>query len=89
MLASALNSDQAIQVNIQIVRIFNKMREMMITHKDLLLEIELIKNQVSNHEDRILLIFDYLKQFEKSKQEEFQQCNRPQIGFKSTLKEEE
>jgi len=88
MLASALNSDQAIQVNIQIVRIFNKMREMMIAHKDLLLEIEHIKNQVSDQEGRILLIFEYLKQFEKSKQEEFQQCNRPKIGFKPPQKEE-
>lgn len=82
MLASILNSDRAIHVNIQIVRIFNRMREMLMTHKDVLLEIERIKNQVSDHEDRILLVFEYLKQFEKSKQQELDQHNRSKIGFK-------
>jgi len=43
MLASVLNSERAITVNIQIVRIFNKMREMMLLHKDLLLEMQKIK----------------------------------------------
>lgn len=82
MLASVLNSDRAIHVNIRIVRIFNKMREMMITNKDVLLEIEQIKGRLSDHEDRILLVFEYLKQFEKSKQDDLEQKNRSQIGFK-------
>jgi hypothetical protein len=30
-----------------------------------------------------MLIFEYLKQLEKSKQEELEQRNRPKIGFKS------
>lgn len=88
MLASILNSDRAIHVNIQIVRIYNKMREILITHKDLLFEIERIKNQLSNHEDRILLVFAYLKQQERSKQEEFDQHNRQKIGFKYTKQED-
>jgi phage regulator Rha-like protein len=37
MLASILNSNRAIEVNIQIVRVFTKMREMLLTHKDILL----------------------------------------------------
>src|SRR5206468_2407030 len=37
MLSSVLNSPTAIQVNIQIIRIFTKMREMLLTHKDILL----------------------------------------------------
>ena len=43
MLASVLNSERAITVNIQIVRIFNKMREKMLLHKDLLLEMQKTK----------------------------------------------
>ena len=43
MLASVLNSERAITVNIQIVRIFNKMREMMLLHKDLLLKMQKTK----------------------------------------------
>jgi hypothetical protein len=38
MLSSVLNSDRAIKVNIQIIRIFTRMRQMLLTHKDLLLK---------------------------------------------------
>lgn len=40
MLSSVLNSERAIQMNIQIIRIFTKMKEMALTHKDMLLKIE-------------------------------------------------
>jgi phage regulator Rha-like protein len=82
MLASVLNSERAISVNIQIVRIFNKMREMMLLHKDLLLEMQKINNKLTDHDDKILLIFEYLKQFEQTRVRELEQQNRPKIGFK-------
>ena len=37
MLSSVLNSETAIRVNIQIIRVFTRMREMLLTHKDILL----------------------------------------------------
>lgn len=37
MLSSVLNSETAIRVNIQIIRVFTKMRELLSTHKDILL----------------------------------------------------
>ena len=58
MLASVLNSERAITVNIQIVRIFNKMREMMLLHKDLLLEMQKINSILVDHDDKIELIFN-------------------------------
>jgi len=61
MLASVLNSETAIKVNVQIIRIFTKMRKMVLTHKDILLKLELIEKQVANHDEKIKLIFDYLK----------------------------
>ena len=82
MLASVLNSERAISVNIQIVRIFNKMVEMMLLHKDLLLEMQKMNNKLTDHDDKILLIFEYLKQFEESKIQDLEQQNRPKIGFK-------
>jgi len=36
MLSSVLNSEIAININIQIIRIFSKIREMLLTHKDIL-----------------------------------------------------
>jgi phage regulator Rha-like protein len=83
MLASVLNTERAIQVNIQLVRIFNKMREMLLSHKELFLELEKVKNQLSDHDNKFMLIFEYLKQFEEAKQQEFEQANRKRIGFKT------
>lgn len=40
MLSSVLNSDRAIQVNIQIIRTFIKLRKLLETHKDLIKKIE-------------------------------------------------
>src|SRR6266705_121421 len=40
MLSSVLNSKTAIEVNIQIIRIFTRMRELLLTHKDILIKLE-------------------------------------------------
>jgi hypothetical protein len=82
MLASVLNSDRAIQVNIRIVRTFTKMREMMIQHHEFIESIKQIELKLSDHDDRILLIFEYLKQLEQAKQQEEEQENRRRIGFR-------
>lgn len=82
MLASVLNSERAIQVNIQIIKIFTKMREMLLTHKDILIRLEKIEHTLVGHDDKIMLIFEYLKQLEKTKQEELDQKNRNPIGYK-------
>lgn len=62
MLSSVLNSKTAIEVNIQIIRIFTKMREMLLTHKDILLKLEQLERKVGDHNEDIQLIFEYLKQ---------------------------
>lgn len=61
MLSSVLNSDRAIMVNIQIIRIFTRMRQLMLNHKDILLKLEKLERQVASHDEKIKLIFDYLK----------------------------
>ena len=40
MLSSVLNSKRAVQVNIQIMRVFVKLRELILSHKDLIRKIE-------------------------------------------------
>jgi len=77
-LSSVLNSDRAIAVNIQIIRLFTKMRKLLLTHKGLLLEMEEIRKKVSGQDEKIELIFDYLKQFINE-----QETPRMKIGFKS------
>ena len=73
MLASILNSDRAININVQIVRVFIKMREMLASHKEILHRLEKIEYKLVEHDDQILLIFEYLKQLELTKLQELDQ----------------
>ncbi|MFN8208391.1 MAG: ORF6N domain-containing protein [Bacteroidales bacterium] len=86
MLSSILKSERAIQVNIQIIRIFTKMRQLLSTQKDILVKLEQLERKDLEQDDKIMIIFEYLKQLEKAKQEELEQRNRPRIGFKPTRK---
>ena len=45
MISSVLNSKQAIQVNIHIIRVFTEMSKLILTHKDLLLKIEQVEKE--------------------------------------------
>ncbi len=77
MLAGVLNSDRAIEVNIQIVRIFTQMREMLITNVEILLKLEQLERKTTRHDEEIQIIFKYLKQLLNPPQEP-----RPRIGFR-------
>jgi len=84
MLSGVLNSDRAIEVNIRIIRIFTKLREMLLTHKDILVKLEKIENELmkqdgrtAKNEDNIQMIFEALKQLLNPPQEP-----RKRIGFK-------
>jgi hypothetical protein len=62
MLSSVLNSSRAIKVNIQIIRIFMRIREMLFNYKDLLLKLEQLEKTTLRNTDDIKIVFDYLKQ---------------------------
>jgi len=81
MLASILNSETAIEVNIQVIRVFTKIREMVLTNKDILLQLEKIEKKLTNHDEDISLIFKYLKQLLNTPQPP-----RRKIGFKNMMK---
>ncbi len=83
MLSSVLKSETAIRVNIQIIRIFTRMREMIMTHKDILLQLEKIEKKLAGHDEDITLIFQYLKQLLNPPQP-----HRRKIGFKRKDEEE-
>ncbi len=82
MLSSVLNSKQAIKMNIQIMRIFTKMKEMLLTHKDLLLKFEQIELTVSSHDNQIVVLFEYLKKLMEEKEIKQKQESRKRIGFR-------
>lgn len=60
MLSGVLNSERAINVNIQIMRAFTKMRSMLIDNLSVKLEIETIKKKLQNQDKNIELVFKYL-----------------------------
>ncbi|MGM0582333.1 MAG: ORF6N domain-containing protein [Bacteroidota bacterium] len=78
MLSSVLNSDRAIQVNIKIMRIFTKIKEILMNDKEVMLKVEKMEKRVLEQDDKIKLIFDYLKQFIKEQEKDYDP-----IGFKS------
>jgi hypothetical protein len=81
MLSTVLNSEHAIRVNIQIMRIFTKMRALLSSQKEILPKLEqLEKNDLEQYE-KIVLIFKYLKQLEQTNQDEAEFKNHKRVGF--------
>ncbi|RZK57200.1 MAG: ORF6N domain-containing protein, partial [Pedobacter sp.] len=86
MLSSILNSEKAIKVNIEIIRIFARIRQILMDNNKLLLDIEKIKNKLehqdkklTNHDKNIELVFKHLDELlaKKGTQED-----RKSIGYK-------
>lgn len=82
MLSGVLHSERAIKVNIQIMRVFTRMRELLETHIEILRKLDLLERKEIEHDDKLMLIFEYLKQLEAEKHQESEQKDRPRIGFK-------
>lgn len=83
MLANVIKSERAIKMSIRIIEIFVRMREMLLAYKDILHKLEEIEKKYTDHDQKIMLIFEYLKQLEASKQQDLEQKNRKPIGFKT------
>ena len=62
MLSSVLNSERAIQVNILIMRAFTKFREILLTHKELAVKIDVLEKKYAEHDETIKGIFEAIKQ---------------------------
>lgn len=84
MLSSVLNSNTAIEVNIQIIRIFTRLREELINNKEVLLKLEKLEKQVLEHDhqlgkhvNEIQVIFNAMKNLLITKVKP-----RRKIGFK-------
>jgi hypothetical protein len=77
MLSGVLKSKQALDVSIGIIEIFVKMREMLATNKDILLQMQKIEKKLTAHDADIKTIFSVLKKLINTPQEP-----RKRIGFK-------
>ena len=83
MLSSVLNSPTSIKVNIQIIRVFTKIREVLTDTLSIKLEIEEIKKKLSNQSKNIELVFNYLDELIDKKENSEP---RKEIGFKQKAK---
>jgi hypothetical protein len=63
MLSSVLRSERAIRVNIAIMRVFVKLREILSTHKELAHKLRLLETRIDKHDHQIQSIFDAIGQF--------------------------
>lgn len=78
MLSGILHSERAISVNIQIMRIFARVRQMLSDNTELRLEIEQIKKKVNNHDKNIEVVFRYLDELLEKKEKPIK---KNKIGF--------
>ncbi|MFD2555122.1 ORF6N domain-containing protein [Sphingobacterium tabacisoli] len=90
MLSSVLKSAQAIQVNIQIMRVFTKLRQFLtdnsrIQHEltEMRLAIEKLSKKQKGHDQNIELLFEYIDRLqEKEEKTVMKQNPKGEIGFK-------
>ena len=73
MLSSVLNSKRAIQVNIQIIKAFVKLRQMLLTNEDLRRKIEKME---SKYDKQFRMVFEAIKQLLKEDEKP-----KKRIGF--------
>jgi hypothetical protein len=78
MLANVLNSPKAVQVSVQIVRTFIRLREMLATHKDLALKLEEMEKK---YDQQFKVVFEAIRQLITAP-DSVQEKPKHQIGFK-------
>ncbi len=78
MLSSVLRSKQANEVNIRIMRVYSKMKELLMLNKDILLKLEKLESSSDRHDKDIKIIFSYIKKLIEQPVKE----KTSRIGFK-------
>ena len=61
MLSSVLNSERAIMVNISIMRVFSKLKQLALSHSELLRKVESLERKYGEHDRKIEVVFATLK----------------------------
>jgi hypothetical protein len=77
MLSGVINSEQAVNVNIAIMRAFVKLREILLTHKELAGKLEELEKKYQMHEADIQVIFETIRKL----LEPVPVPEKPPIGF--------
>jgi len=62
MAASVLNSQRAVETSILVVRAFVRLREILITHRELARKLEELEVRIEAHDEQIQAIFEAIRQ---------------------------
>ncbi len=62
MLSSVLNSARAVEINIEIMRAFVRLRDMISSHKDLARKLEALERKYESHDVHIRSLFEAIRQ---------------------------
>lgn len=62
MLSSVLNSERAIEVNIEIMRAFTRLRQLLSAHKELAQKLADLERKIGGHDEQIQIIFEAIRQ---------------------------
>jgi phage regulator Rha-like protein len=85
MLSSILNSERAIEVNIEIMRAFVRVREMLGAHRELTARLKELENSIQDHDEQIQTIFEAIRQLmtpsEKSKKKIGFEVKEPKVKY--------
>ena len=65
-MSSVLNSKRSILVNIEIVRAFVRLRQVLATHKDRARKLEALERRVGSHDAKIQTVFDAIRELMKT-----------------------
>lgn len=76
MLSSVLNSDRAVEINIEIMRAFVRLREVLLTHKDLARKLDALERKFESHDVHIRSLFEAIRQLMTPPQ-----ATKRKIGF--------
>jgi len=83
MLANVLKSNTAIRMSIRIIEVFVKIREMFLTHKEIIERLSTIEGSLTKHQELIIEIYRYMQQLEEEKKMQADQIQRKRIGYKT------
>ena len=77
MLANVLRSEQAIALSIHIIRVFTRMREVLLSSCDVVAKLKELEGRLFGHDEEIQALFDHLTELVSPAEQ-----HRKPIGFK-------
>jgi hypothetical protein len=80
MLSSVLRSPQAVAVNVEIMRAFVRLREILGSHAELARRLDELERRFRDHDEQFAVVFDALRQLMQTPQ-----TKPPELGYHTLI----